>query len=106
MNSEDLRLVKLEFQLCIKDCSGQYQMVSDPSYTCAIEPSNFYFCSIFHTFFTNIFLADGDVTIDETKIEPKALCELGGETITIPLSVKCRKKGIISTYSLICLIQT
>jgi hypothetical protein len=36
---------------------------------------------------------DGDVTIDPAKIEPKQLCELGGEKIIAPLSVICRKKG-------------
>jgi len=38
---------------------------------------------------------DGDVSIDKTEIEPKQLCELGGEKIIIPLSVRCPKKGEI-----------
>jgi hypothetical protein len=48
---------------------------------------------IFHC---NIFLGDGDVIIDPTKIEPKQLCELGGEKIIVPLNVSCRKKGKIT----------
>ena len=36
---------------------------------------------------------DGDVFIDSSKIEPKQLCERGGEKITIPLSFKCGKRG-------------
>ncbi|CAF4523380.1 unnamed protein product [Rotaria sp. Silwood1] len=71
---ENLRLCRLEFQLCIQITSSQYQLVSHPSYTSVIE------------------LQDGDVTIDSTKIEPKELCELGGENITVPLSVISRKK--------------
>lgn len=36
---------------------------------------------------------DGDIFIDSSQIEPKQLCERGGEKITIPLSVKCGKRG-------------
>lgn len=45
------------------------------------------------TFYYNIFIGDGDVTIDSTMVEPKQLCELGGEEIIFPLSVVCQKKG-------------
>ncbi|CAF4339599.1 unnamed protein product [Rotaria sp. Silwood2] len=68
------RLCRLEFQLCIKISSSQYQLVSLPSYTSVIEQK------------------DRDITIDPTKINPKELCELGGENITVPLSVTCHKR--------------
>jgi hypothetical protein len=48
---------------------------------------------IFHC---NIFLENGDIIIDGTKIEPKQLCELGGEKIIVPLNVSCPKKGKIT----------
>jgi hypothetical protein len=41
---------------------------------------------------------DGDVTVDPAKVEPKQLCELGGEKISVPLSVQCRKKGNIDYF--------
>jgi hypothetical protein len=37
---------------------------------------------------------DRDVVIDPSKaIEPRQLCERGGETIVAPLNARCRKKG-------------
>ena len=39
---------------------------------------------------------DGDIFIDPSTIEPKQLCEFGGERIVVPHSVKCPKKGRIS----------
>ncbi|CAF5213302.1 unnamed protein product, partial [Rotaria magnacalcarata] len=74
VQSEDLRICRIEFQLCTQDTSGQYQLVSQPSYTAIIK------------------LQDGDVTIDPEEVEPKQLCELGGEKISVPLSVACHKK--------------
>ncbi|CAF3194883.1 unnamed protein product [Rotaria socialis] len=72
--SADLRKCRIEFQLCTQDTSGQYQLVSQPSYTTIIE------------------LQDGDVAIDPEEVEPKQLCELGAEKISVPLSVACNKK--------------
>ncbi|CAF1364235.1 unnamed protein product [Rotaria magnacalcarata] len=74
VQSEDLSICRIEFQLCTQDTSGQYQLVSQPSYTAIIK------------------LQDGDVTIDPEEVEPKQLCELGGEKISVPLSVACHKK--------------
>jgi hypothetical protein len=34
--------------------------------------------------------------IDSDNVTPKQLCELGGEKISMPLSVKCPKKGRIT----------
>ncbi|CAF0835607.1 unnamed protein product [Rotaria sordida] len=71
---ENLRLCRLEFQLCVQISSSQYQFVSHPSHTSVIEQE------------------DGDLTIDSTKIVPKELCALGGERIIVQLSIIGRKK--------------
>ncbi|CAF0782937.1 unnamed protein product [Adineta steineri] len=70
---ENLRLCKLEYTLCEQSTSGEYQLVSQPSYTSIIE------------------LMDKDVTVDATEVKPKQLCQLGGEEISVPLSTKCKK---------------
>ncbi|CAF4059035.1 unnamed protein product [Adineta steineri] len=70
---ENLRLCKLEYTLCEQSTSGEYQLVSQPSYTSIIE------------------LMDKDVTVDATEVKPKQLCKLGGEAISVPLSTKCKK---------------
>ena len=40
-------------------------------------------------------LVDGDVIIDPDTVQPKELCELGGEKILVPLSTSCQKKGTV-----------
>ncbi|CAF0937098.1 unnamed protein product [Adineta steineri] len=70
---DNLRLCKLEYTLCEQSTSGEYQLVSQPSYTSIIE------------------LMDKDVTVDATEVKPKQLCQLGGEEISVPLSTKCKK---------------
>ncbi|CAF4101024.1 unnamed protein product, partial [Adineta steineri] len=71
--TENLRLCKLEYTLCEQSTSGEYQLVSQPSYTSIIE------------------LMDKDVTVDATEVKPKQLCKWGGEAISVPLSTKCKK---------------
>ncbi|CAF0719136.1 unnamed protein product [Adineta steineri] len=63
----------LEYTLCEQSTSGEYQLVSQPSYTSIIE------------------LMDKEVTIDDTEVKPRQLCQLSGGEISVPLSTKCKK---------------
>ncbi|CAF0939435.1 unnamed protein product [Adineta steineri] len=71
--TENLQLCRLEYTLCEQSTSGEYQLVSQPSYTSIIE------------------LMDNDLTIDATEVKPKQICKVGGEEIIVPLSTKCKK---------------
>ena len=89
---ENLRFCRLKFHFCRRPSPNEYQALSLCSLTDTIEDSKPNVIVIM-IHLVGHFAVDGDMVIDPTTVTPKELCECGGETITVPLSVACKKKS-------------